>query len=56
MIFTTIHYGYHPSEDHRDRLTRPMRPLSFPADHLPTAVNLRRWMTPVEQQLDINAW
>ncbi|CAF1417836.1 unnamed protein product [Adineta ricciae] len=55
MAFTTIRYGYYPSDQHRDRLTRPMRPLSFPADHLPTAVNLRRWMTPVEQQLDINA-
>ncbi|UJR24669.1 hypothetical protein I4U23_006042 [Adineta vaga] len=43
------------SNKRRDEHNHIMRPISFPREQLSSSVNLRPWMTPVEQQLDINA-
>ena len=39
---------------HRD--ARVMRPMPFPRVRLSTSVDLRRWMTPIENQEDMNTW
>ena len=33
-----------------------MRPYSLPNGNLSSYVDLRRWMTPVEHQQDMNTW
>ncbi|CAF2396943.1 unnamed protein product [Rotaria sp. Silwood2] len=38
----------------RDRGARHMRPLQFPSNHLPSHVDLRQYMTPVEDQADMS--
>ena len=35
---------------------RQMRPLQFPAHHLPSRIDLRPYMTPVEDQADMSTW
>ncbi len=40
----------------RRRDARVMRPMSFPRERLSTSVDLRRWMTPIEDQEDLNTW
>ena len=44
------------AKDDRYKDARAMRPLSFPRGKLSTVVDLRKWMTPVEQQLEMNTW
>ena len=35
---------------------RQMRPLEFPSGPLPPYVDLRRWMTPIETQGQMETW
>ena len=35
---------------------RAMRPLQFPSSHLPPRVDLRPYLTPVEDQADMSTW
>jgi hypothetical protein len=35
---------------------RVMRPLQFQGNRLPSHVDLRRYMTPVEDQADMSTW
>ena len=39
-----------------DGVARAMRPLQFPVNRLPQRVDLRRYMTPVEDQADMSTW
>lgn len=39
-----------------DRGARAMRPFQFPPNRLPRRVDLRRYMTPVEDQADMSTW
>ena len=39
-----------------DGVTREMRLFQFPAKPLPPYVDLRRYMTPVEDQEDMSTW
>ncbi len=36
--------------------SRQMRPLQFPANQLPPRIDLRPYMTPVEDQADMSTW
>jgi hypothetical protein len=40
----------------RDGRARQMRPLQFPARTLPPRIDLRRFMSPVEDQADMSTW
>ena len=44
------------SIEDKARENRLMRPLSFPKEALSTYVDLREWMTPIENQRDMNTW
>ena len=46
----------HRSIGNKDENERPMRIISFPKQHLRDHIDLRRWMTPVEYQQDMNTW
>lgn len=35
---------------------REMRPISFPSNNLPRYVDLRRYMSDIEEQGDMNTW
>jgi hypothetical protein len=39
-----------------DRGARPMRPLQFPGSTIPAHIDLRPYMTPVEDQADMSTW
>lgn len=43
---------------HRDReeVAPPVRPYFFPENRLAPYVDLRAWMTPVQDQEETNAW
>ena len=42
--------------DRKRNKERPLRALSFPKEDLSRAVDLRRWMSPVEEQGNFNTW
>ena len=42
--------------DRRRHAQREMRPISFPSDHLSRHVDLRRYMSDIEEQGDMNTW
>jgi hypothetical protein len=56
MYFIGVGRRNDRAKDDRYKEARAMRPLSFPRERLSTSVDLRRWMTPVEQQLEMNTW
>jgi hypothetical protein len=43
-------------KNEKDKINRLMRPLSFPKQELSRTVDLREWMSPIEQQEDMNTW
>jgi hypothetical protein len=44
------------SNDRRYKEARLMRPLYVPKEKIGSYVDLRRWMTPIEHQQDMNTW
>jgi hypothetical protein len=56
MYFINIGYKTNRSIDENRRDNRLMRPLSFPKERLSSYIDLRRWMTPIEHQQDMNTW
>lgn len=44
------------SVDEKQRSERHMRPISFPNDHLSHHVDLRRYMSHIEEQGDMSTW
>ncbi len=43
-------------KDEKDEVNRAMRLVSFPKQELSRTVDLRRWMSPIEYQGDMNTW
>lgn len=54
-MFPANHQWWHQSVA-TDAGARPMRPLQFPDRRLPVQVDLRPYMTPVEDQEDMSTW
>jgi hypothetical protein len=44
------------SIDEKRKANRLIRPISFPKEELSRIVDLRRWMSPIEEQGDMNTW
>jgi hypothetical protein len=42
--------------DGKRKENRPLRPISLPEEKLSRTVDLRRWMSPIEEQGDLNTW
>jgi hypothetical protein len=42
--------------DGKRQANRLIRPISFPKEELSHTVDLRRWMSPIEEQGDMNTW
>lgn len=42
--------------EEKDQREREVRPMVFPKTDIPPYVDLRKWMSPIEQQSEMNTW